>query len=113
LVSFFRDGDNPSTSSPFFRTVLLPLPILSFFAVEKFDAFVKSPKTLFSVIPAEAGIQSLQGLLDSRLRGSDDREGFLRSHQVCFKKSRASAWQTLPGGGLQSRQDRVLLMGLL
>jgi hypothetical protein len=37
----------------------------------KFDALVKSPKTLFSVIPAEAGIQSLQGLLDSRLRGSD------------------------------------------
>jgi hypothetical protein len=47
----------------------------------KTDAFVRSPKTLFSVIPAEAGIQSLQGLLDSRLRGSDDREDFLRSHQ--------------------------------
>jgi hypothetical protein len=28
------------------------------------DAFVKSPKTLFSVIPAEAGIQAFQGLLD-------------------------------------------------
>jgi hypothetical protein len=46
-----------------------------------FDAFVKSPKTLFSVIPAEAGIQSLQGVLDSRLRGSDGLEDFLRGHQ--------------------------------
>jgi len=28
------------------------------------DELVKSPKTLFSVIPAEAGIQEYQGLLD-------------------------------------------------
>ena len=31
---------------------------------------------LLSVIPAEAGIQSFSGLLDSRLRGSDDLEHF-------------------------------------
>jgi hypothetical protein len=36
------------------------------------DALAKRLKTSFSVIPAEAGIQFLQGLLDSRLRGSDD-----------------------------------------
>ena len=48
----------------------------------KFDAFAKSPKTLSSVIPAEAGIQSLQGLLDSRLRGSDGLGDFLRDHQT-------------------------------
>jgi hypothetical protein len=47
----------------------------------KIDVLLKSPKTLFSVIPAEAGIQSLQGLLDSRLRGSDDLRDFLRLHQ--------------------------------
>jgi hypothetical protein len=36
-----------------------------------FDAFVKSPKTLFFVIPAEAGIQSFQALLDPGLRRGD------------------------------------------
>jgi hypothetical protein len=47
----------------------------------KFDELAKSLKTLFSVIPAKAGIQSLQGLLDSRLRGSDGLGDFLRVHQ--------------------------------
>ena len=36
------------------------------------DELAKSRKTPFSVIPAEAGIQSFQKLLDSHLRGSDD-----------------------------------------
>jgi len=42
----------------------------------KIDGFVKSPKTVFSVIPAEAGIQSFKRPLDSRLRGSDDMVDF-------------------------------------
>jgi len=46
-----------------------------------FDEVVKSKKSHFSVIPAKAGIQSFQGLLDSRLRGSDDLGGFLRVRQ--------------------------------
>jgi hypothetical protein len=41
-----------------------------------------SRKTPFSVIPAKAGIQSFYSVLDSRLRGSDDRDGFSRSQQV-------------------------------
>ena len=56
------------------------------------DAFVKSPKMPFSVIPVKTGIQSFQALLDSRLsilrsrataedgRGSDDCGDFLRDH---------------------------------
>jgi hypothetical protein len=48
----------------------------------KLGELVRSPKTLFSVIPAKAGIQSLQGLLDSRLRGSDGLGDFLRAHQA-------------------------------
>jgi len=36
------------------------------------DGFVKSPKTPFSVIPVKTGIQEIQEVLDSRLRGSDD-----------------------------------------
>jgi len=47
----------------------------------KIDEFVRSRKTLFLVIPAQAGIQSFQGLLNSRLRGSDDLKDFLRIHQ--------------------------------
>jgi len=41
-----------------------------------------SVKTLLSVIPAEAGIQFFKGLLDSRLRGSDDLSDFSRTHQA-------------------------------
>jgi hypothetical protein len=46
----------------------------------KFDAFVKSQKPPFSVIPAQAGIQYFPTFLDSRLRGSDGYEDFLRDH---------------------------------
>ena len=46
----------------------------------KFDEFVKSQKLSDFVIPAEAGIQGNQQLLDSRLRGSDGLGDFLRDH---------------------------------
>jgi hypothetical protein len=42
------------------------------------EGFVKSPKTLYSVIPAEAGIQERQGLLDPGFRRGDGLEDFLR-----------------------------------
>jgi hypothetical protein len=45
------------------------------------DGFVKNPKTLFSVIPAEAGIQEYQGLLDPGFRRGDGLEDFLRDRQ--------------------------------
>jgi hypothetical protein len=45
------------------------------------DGLVKSQKPPFSVIPAQAGIQEIQELLDSRLRGSDAYGDFLRDHQ--------------------------------
>jgi len=47
----------------------------------KVDAFVKSRKMPFSVIPAKAGIQCLQALLDSGFRRSDEVWDFLRVHQ--------------------------------
>ena len=47
----------------------------------KFEGFVRSPKTHFSVIPVKTGIQVIQEVLDSRLRGSDDYGDFLRNHQ--------------------------------
>jgi hypothetical protein len=37
---------------------------------------VKSRKTPFSVIPVKTGIQEIQEVLDSRLRGSDDYGAF-------------------------------------
>ncbi len=45
------------------------------------ENLVKSRKMPFSVIPAEAGIQCFQTLLDSRLRGSDEFWDFLRVYQ--------------------------------
>jgi hypothetical protein len=43
-----------------------------------FDGFVKSQKTPFSVIPAKAGIQEQQGVLDPGFRRGDDFGDFLR-----------------------------------
>jgi hypothetical protein len=51
------------------------------FSICNFDDLVKSLETLFSVIPAQAGIQSFQivkNSLDSGFHRSDD---FLRDHQ--------------------------------
>jgi hypothetical protein len=36
----------------------------------------------FSVIPAEAGIQSLQDVLDPGVRRGDDMKDFLRLHKA-------------------------------
>jgi len=47
-----------------------------------FDEFVKSQKSLVFVIPAKAGIQGNQSLLDSRVRGSDGLGDFLRDQQI-------------------------------
>jgi hypothetical protein len=54
-------------------------------AESKVEELVRSQKPLFFVIPAKAGIQSFLALLDSRLRGSDDLEDFLRDHQSLKK----------------------------
>jgi hypothetical protein len=45
------------------------------------DGLVKSQKTLFSVIPAEAGIQGYKELLDPGFRRGDGLEDFLRDRQ--------------------------------
>jgi len=46
-----------------------------------FDKLVKNQKAPALVIPANAGIQGNQPLLDSRVRGSDNFGDFLRVHQ--------------------------------
>ena len=68
---------------------MAPAQAMGVYEPVKFDAFVKSPKVPFSVIPVKTGIQSFQALLDSRLRGSDDCGDFLRIHQI---------WKTKKGG---------------
>jgi hypothetical protein len=59
------------------------------------DGLVKSPKTVFFVIPAKAGIQWLQQLVDSGVRRSDGFRDFLRVHQyfsmVTFSGFRVAA----------------------
>jgi hypothetical protein len=44
----------------------------------KIDGFVKSLKTAFSVLPAKAGIQYFQMVLDACLRRHDGVSDFLR-----------------------------------
>jgi len=45
------------------------------------DGLVKNQKFTFSVIPAKAGIQEQQGILDPGFRRGDGLDGFLRVHQ--------------------------------
>jgi len=45
------------------------------------NGFVKSPFGLLFVIPAKAGIQLIQAVLDSCFRRSDGFSDFLRDHQ--------------------------------
>jgi len=49
-----------------------------------YAGFVKSRFYPLFVIPAKAGIQLNQAVLDSRLRGSDGVFDFLRDHQILF-----------------------------
>jgi hypothetical protein len=50
--------------------------------IANYDRLVKSRILPFYVIPAEAGIQSFQSVLDSRFHGSDGILDFLRSRQL-------------------------------
>jgi hypothetical protein len=47
-----------------------------------FDEFVKSRESLEFVIPAKAGIQLFQDVLDPGFRRGDDPNDFLRDHQL-------------------------------
>jgi len=53
------------------------IQVMSVYERIKIDAFVRNQKTPFSVIPAKAGIQEIQEVLDSRsphARGQASRE---------------------------------------
>jgi hypothetical protein len=54
----------------------------------KLDELVKSQNPGFSVIPAKAGIQLFQGVLDPGFRRGDDQKDFLRIHQLHVSKNR-------------------------
>jgi len=47
----------------------------------KIDEFVKSRNSIEYVIPAKAGSQLFQGVLDPGFRRGDDQKDFLRDHQ--------------------------------
>jgi hypothetical protein len=55
--------------------------VTTFYETINIYAFVKSRKTPFSVIPAKAGIQEKQALLDPGFRRGDGFDDFLRTHQ--------------------------------
>jgi hypothetical protein len=65
----------------------------------KIDEFVKNPKMLSPVIPAKAGIQEKQGLLDPGFRRGDGVDGFLRSHQDSSADVRSRSLRTEKGRG--------------
>ena len=52
------------------------------FKKSKYDGFVKNLKTSFGVIPAKAGIQCFQIVLDACLRRHDGVSDFLRVCQI-------------------------------
>jgi len=58
----------------------------------KFDGPVRSPKSPFSVIPAKAGIQEKQALLDPGFRRGDGIDECLRDHQVYWLRLSPSAF---------------------
>jgi hypothetical protein len=49
--------------------------------LSNFDELVKSRNSIEFVIPAEAGIQLFQDVLDPGFRWGDDPNDFLRNHQ--------------------------------
>ena len=83
-----KENDNVSTDtrlntdfSPETNLCLLVTPMCVIFLTSIFDELVKNRKIALSVIPAKAGIQSIQALtktLDSGFHRSDD---ILRVHQ--------------------------------
>jgi hypothetical protein len=56
--------------------------ITSIFVTAKYDELVKSQKMTSPVIPAKAGIQEKQALLDPGFRRGDGFDDFLRSRQI-------------------------------
>jgi hypothetical protein len=65
------------------KLALKLLKILRFVNVslKKIDGFIKSPLGPLIVIPAKAGIQSFQAIMDSCLRRNDAIFDFLRFRQ--------------------------------
>ncbi len=67
-----------------------------------FDGLVESQKAAFSAIPAKAGIQSFQDVLDPGFRRGDDPRDFLRDHHISWSLEKP----TIPLGKKGS-QDEV------
>jgi hypothetical protein len=55
-------------------------------STRNFDELVKSQIATVSVIPAKAGIQLCQHVLDPGFRRGDDPKDFLRDHQFSYTK---------------------------
>ncbi len=62
------------------------IPLATFYEIINYDEFVKSRNSIEYVIPAKAGIQLFQGVLDPGFRRGDDPKDFLRDHQNCEVK---------------------------
>jgi hypothetical protein len=69
--------------------------LLTFYETIKFDEFVKSLEMRFFVIPAKAGIQLFQDVLDPGFRRGDAPRDFLRDHQI-YSSRKGTARQAVP-----------------
>jgi hypothetical protein len=79
---------------PFFFRQLFLLVICLCFAVIKNDDLIKSRNSIKFVIPAKAGIQLFQDVLDPGFRRGDASRDFLRNHQECLDE----LFNPFPGG---------------
>ena len=83
-LSSYQDLFHTGIDGPAVPVILssCALQLKRFFNYTIYDELVKSLYLSFFVIPAEAGIQSFQAVLDSRLRGSDGKLDFLRDCHI-------------------------------
>ena len=65
------------------RAFYAAIVLATFYEIIKIDGLVKSPVGPLFVIPAKAGIQLIQIVLDSCFRRSDGFYDFLRDQQDC------------------------------
>jgi hypothetical protein len=65
-------------SGAFYKTIVM----VTFCEILNFDGFVKSRNSIEFVIPAKAGIQLFQDVLDPGFRRGDAPRDFLRDHQI-------------------------------
>jgi len=72
------------------------LPYFQIFLHNNYDGFVKSRNSIECVIPAKAGIQLFQDVLDPGFRRGDDPRDFFRDHYEMAIMNKCSKGKSFP-----------------